>query len=380
VALDFSLVELLEYCPVSPGEKQRLAVVTPHLGPGGAESVLLDILASLDREKFEILVLATQSKDDAWACRWQARAAHVYDLAKVVSLQKMTSAICSFVKNWQCQTVLVQNSLYGYAALPHIKRMDRDGCRTRTIDVIHAIDKTWDQVSASGGAAASIDVRVAVSDSVQRHLLGGGTPAGRIRLTRGGVDLERFRPAPTRPSGVLRILFAGRIDPVKRPELLVDIAAKLLKRPGHRQFRFVVAGDGPRLRRLRERVKSKQMETIFDFLGQVEDLAPVFHASDIVILPSRSEGVPLVLLEALACARPVVASRVGDIPQLIDDGCGILIDVSPNDASDFAAALESLLGDPELRETMGREGRRKVEAGYDLRTVRTEYAEILNSE
>jgi glycosyltransferase involved in cell wall biosynthesis len=84
-------------------------------------------------------------------------------------------------------------------------------------------------------------------------------------------------------------------------------------------------------------------------------------------------------LEALACARPVVASRVGGIPQLIDDTCGILIDVSSGDAPDFAAALESLIGNPELREKMGREGRKKVEASYDLRVLRAEYAEILSA-
>ncbi|HEY2843827.1 MAG TPA: glycosyltransferase, partial [Bryobacteraceae bacterium] len=205
VALDFGLVELLEYCPAPPDGRQRLAVVVPHLGAGGAESVLLDILGSLDRTRFEILVLATQSKDSGWISRWNACGDHVYDLATVVSPEKMVSAICSFVKNWRCETVLVQNSLYGYAALPQMKRMQHaDGSHTRTIDVIHAIDKTWDQVSASGGASSSIDVRVAVSDAVQQRLLAGATPAEQIRVIRGGVDLERFRPAPTRASGELR--------------------------------------------------------------------------------------------------------------------------------------------------------------------------------
>jgi glycosyltransferase involved in cell wall biosynthesis len=374
VVVDFGLVELLEYFPAPSGGRQRVAVVVPHLGAGGAESVLLDILGSLEREKFEVLVLATQSKDSGWERRWKACGAHVYDLAAVVSPERMVSAICSITKNWECRTVLVQNSLYGYAALPYLKRLVPE---TRTIDVIHAIDDTWDQVAASSNVAAHLDVRVAVSDAVKQRLLDTGTPAEAIRVIRAGVDLTRFRAAPVRGEGAGRILFAGRLDPVKRPLLLVEIAQTLRrKRP---EFRFVIAGDGPELGSLRERVKRKHLEMFFEFLGAVEDLAPVLESCDIVILPSRSEGVPLVLLEALACARPVVASRVGGIPQLIDAGCGVLIDMKSGEVAEFADALDTLLGDPARREKMGQAGRKRVEAGHDLREARREYAELLEA-
>jgi glycosyltransferase involved in cell wall biosynthesis len=237
-------------------------------------------------------------------------------------------------------------------------------------------------LTATSAAAADLDVRVAVSDAVQKRLLESGAPAERIRVIRGGVDLKRFRPAPTRGTGIPRILFAGRLDAVKRPLLLVDIAEQLLryrKRDLKRdsEFRFVIAGDGPELSGLRERAERKHLETFFEFLGHVEDPAPVFRASDIVILPSKSEGVPLVLLEALACARPVVASRVGGIPQLIDARCGILIEPKSGEAAAFADALHMLLRDPLRREKMGAAGRRKVEAAYDLRAARAEYAEVL---
>jgi glycosyltransferase involved in cell wall biosynthesis/GT2 family glycosyltransferase len=382
VTVEFALVELLEYIPFPAAGKQRVAVIIPHLGAGGAESVLLDILASLDHEKFEILILATQSKDNAWLTRWKNCGAHVYDLARVLQPQRMVSAICSIVKNWQCDTVLVQNSLYGYAAVPFLKRTSP---ALRTIDVIHSIDEAWDQVAATANTSASLDLRIAVSDAVEARMLAAGTPADRIRLIHAGVDLERFRPAPTRSSGVPRILFAGRLDPVKRPLLLVDIAEHLLKqqaRRGKSEFRFVIAGDGPELARLRARAEQKHLETFFEFLGHVEDLAPIMRASDVVLLPSRSEGVPLVLLEALACARPVIASRVGGIPQLIDATCGILIDASVKPSSapaDFAEAIDALLRDPARREKMGQAGRKKVEATYDLRAIRAKYAELLTT-
>jgi glycosyltransferase involved in cell wall biosynthesis len=85
-----------------------------------------------------------------------------------------------------------------------------------------------------------------------------------------------------------------------------------------------------------------------------------------VILPSRSEGVPLVILEALASGRCVIASKVGSIPEVLDSSCGILIEHF-DDAVEFARAIHSLLDRREFREEMGAAGRRKVEANHDIR-------------
>ncbi len=98
--------------------------------------------------------------------------------------------------------------------------------------------------------------------------------------------------------------------------------------------------------------------------------------SDVVILTSRSEGVPLVILEALASERPVIASNVGGVPEALDASCGVLIDPAPAEAAAFARALNSLLDQPELRAQMGAEGRRKIEADYDLRRSRAAYAAL----
>jgi glycosyltransferase involved in cell wall biosynthesis len=218
-----------------------------------------------------------------------------------------------------------------------------------------------------------------MSEAVRRRLLAAGMPAERVRLLRSGVDLERFCPAPVHGDATIRqILFAGRLDPVKRPLLLVDIAAELRALRKGAGFRFVIAGDGPEMSRFQHAVRRRKLEEFFDFRGQVADLAPLYQASDVVVLVSRSEGVPLVVIEALACARPVVASNVGDIPELLDSTCGILIDVAPGEAKSFAVALDTLLGQPGLRERLGAEGRRKVEAARDLRLARATYAALFD--
>ena len=370
---DFKVaVNRIEYPPPPDGVK-RVALVTSHLGLGGAEAVLFEIASALCGPGFETMLIATHSRDDRWRQNWNAKVAHVYDLASAVPVQQRAAEVCSIAASWNCNFVLVQNSLFGYAALPHIRRILPG---TKLLDVVHNIDEFWDIAGATASVANCLDVRVAVSDLVRRRLLAVGTPEDRIRLLRSGVDLDRFQPAPPRPGPVRQILFAGRLDPVKRPLLLVDIAAELTALRKKRDFRFVIAGDGPEEEPLRSRIRQTGLQDVFDLRGQVDDLAPLYADSDVVILTSRSEGVPLVILEALASERPVVASNVGGVPEALDASCGFLIDPAPGEAAAFAHALTTLLDQPELRAQMGAEGRRRIEANYDLRRARAAYASL----
>jgi glycosyltransferase involved in cell wall biosynthesis len=212
---------------------------------------------------------------------------------------------------------------------------------------------------------------------VEKRLLALGVPARKIRLVPNGVDLERFLPGAPHPGDAFKnVLFAARLDPVKRPLLVADIAQELLKLRPQRDFRFTVAGDGPERERFERRVGKLGLEGAFDFRGHVADLAPLYAAADVVILPSRSEGVPLVVLEALASARCVIASKAGSIPEVIDGTCGVLIE-NP-DAAEFARAINSLLDHRELREKMGAAGRRKMERSHDIRKTRETLAQLFD--
>jgi glycosyltransferase involved in cell wall biosynthesis/GT2 family glycosyltransferase len=364
VLLGDVVVEPLVYYPRAAQGRKRVALITTHLGPGGAEKVLYDIASTLSPSRFETLLLATQSRDDRWLGKWRERVGHVYDLARVVNSDQMTAAVCSMVSNWRCDYLLLQNSLYGYAALPHLKKLLP---AIQIIDLIHYVDEGWDQIASTAEVASYIDRRVALAESVRDRLLATGTPESKILQARNGVDLERFQAAPVdAASAVKQILFAARLEPRKQPLLLADIARELSKLRPHGDFRFVIAGDGPQKERFEHRVHKLGLDGVFDFRGQVDDLAPLFAASDILVHPSRSEGVPLVILEALASARPVVAFKVGSIPEVLDSSCGILVERF-DAAAEFARAINSLLGQRELREKMGAAGRRKMETSHDIR-------------
>lgn len=376
VALGGTLLEPLVYLPRRNSGRRRVALVTPHLGPGGAESVLLEIAAALDRSRFEILTIAVQSRDDRWAERWRQAADHVYDLSMLICPEKLPAAVYSVITNWKPDTVLIQNSLIAYAVVPHLRKALPE---VRLLDLVHSVDEDWNILTATAAVCGDLDLRVAVSETVRRRLIESGEPAAKTRVARAGIDLQRFADSPPlRDAQPYRILFAGRLDPVKRPLLLPDIASALRRLRPVADFRFVVAGDGPESSTLSRRVHRAGVGALFEFRGRVPDIAPLLADCDMLLLPSRAEGLPLVILEAFAASRPVVASAVGAIPEIVGGCTGILVPLGAGEVKAFARAIDSLLRDPERRRTMGQNGRSLIAAEYTREAARESYRRLFS--
>lgn len=364
----------LLYLPAPRTRRRRLGLITPHLGPGGAERVMLEIARSQDRADCEIFLIAAQSGDTRWLSEWRMAVDHVYDLEAVIRLERRASAIYSILANWRPDAVLFQNTLLAYSIMPHLKQ---NLPSIRVLDLIHATGGEWDISAATAGVASAIDLRVVVSEAARRKLLDQGIAEHKIRLIRNGVDLERFHPGETAASGgARRVLFAGRLDPAKRPHLLVDIASALRSRHGAIDFCFVVAGDGPQSQSLARRVRRAGLESVFLLRGHVADLAPELAACDLLVVPSEIEGVPLAVLEAFASSKPVVASAVGSVPELVGPDTGFLVPRDSSEVARFADAIATLLEQPQLRRKLGSNGRRLVESGYSLERARSSYREL----
>jgi glycosyltransferase involved in cell wall biosynthesis len=361
----------LEYIPAA-ANRRRVALLTPHLGPGGAETVLLEIAGACDRAQFEVFLIATHSQDDRWIARWRQHTDHIYDLARIVPPERTQAAIYALATNWRFDFILIQNSLLAYSIIPQLKTALPGA---QIMDLVHAVDPRWDFVSTTQKAAPYLDVRIGISEASRARLLEAGVATQKVRLIRNGIQLDRFTPAPVRQAGAPHILFAGRLDPVKRPLMLVEIAANL-RRNGWKEFRFTVAGEGIESRRLRAKVRRAGLEDAFVFLGEVSDMPQLFAEADMLVITSRNEGIPLVALEAMASARPVVAADAGAIGEVVDSATGVLIQKSAREVEQFADAIRDLMGRPDLRERLGQEGRRRVEADYDRHRAMEAYREL----
>ncbi len=214
---------------------------------------------------------------------------------------------------------------------------------------------------------------VAVSDGVGA-VLSSALGSVRVAVIGNGVDVERFGSAGARHDPP-RILYAGVVTP--RKGLLDLFAASETLRGDGIPHEVIVAGGTPDEGPEAEAAVNAAAGEVVRFVGpqQREDMAALYREADLFCLPSWWEAMPLSLLEAMASGLPVVATRVGEIPRIVESGVSGLL-VPPRDPDALAEALRSLLQDPDLRAAMGVAGRRRVEAGYTLRHVKDAIGEL----
>lgn len=179
-----------------------------------------------------------------------------------------------------------------------------------------------------------------------------------------GINPKDFELRRHHGSGT-RLLFVGRFDHVKGLFLLIDALGRLAReRPG---VHLDLVGDGPQRSELEMAVSEQQLENHITFHGYLSQskIREILSDVDVCVMSSFAEGIPVVLMEAMAAGVAVVAPRIAGIPELIDDGHNGLL-FHPGNADALVSALRRVLDDPELRNTFAERGRRRVAEEFNL--------------
>ncbi len=185
----------------------------------------------------------------------------------------------------------------------------------------------------------------------------------KIAIVHCGVTPAAYRRDPG--GNGKRVAFVGRLDPVKGALLLIEAMAQVLK--AHPDATLTLAGDGPSRAPAEARAKALGIDGAVHFAGFMTQgqVADLLANSDMLVLPSFAEGLPVVYMEALASRIPVVASRVAGVQELVEDGVtGYAI--PPGDVATLTDRIIRLMDDPAAARRMGEAGRRAVEAGFDI--------------
>jgi glycosyltransferase involved in cell wall biosynthesis len=195
-----------------------------------------------------------------------------------------------------------------------------------------------------------------------------------------GVDIERFHPkAGTpgwyRPPGAKVVIgFAGRLAPQKRPEDVIRAAARLA--PAYPDAAFVIAGEGSRRPEYEMMARDLGVAKSVRFVGYVPDMRSFYASVDILVLPSRSEGCPNVVLESMAMRRALVVSDSVGSREVVSDGVnGLIFPIGDVDA--LTAGLRRLLDDPTLRTTLARRGYERALHSFGAQASATRLAGVL---
>jgi glycosyltransferase involved in cell wall biosynthesis len=204
-----------------------------------------------------------------------------------------------------------------------------------------------------------------ISEHVDRRI----APREKFISIHSGVDLTPYTELPPDPAAArkrfglsqdcLVVGSVGRFEPVKGYDILLRAAGLLRARQP--KVQFLLAGDGEEAPRLKRLANELRIGDRVIFPGWQQELPQVLSALDLFVLPSRNEGMGRVLVQAMAMGTPIVATRVGGIPEVLGEGeAGLL--VAPDDPIELASAIERLLTDKDLARKIGEAGRRRASA------------------
>lgn len=240
------------------------------------------------------------------------------------------------------------------------------------IGVYQALDKIFLHLA---------DHVVAVSDGQAAKIAQLRVPRGKISVIRNSIAVVTDGPGPVHdlkrelgisPDACL-VVSAGRLSPEKNHMSMIEAARIALS--GRDNLYFAVFGDGQLRQQLENKVADLNLEGRFLLPGFRKDFASFVQAADIFMLPSFTEGLPNVVLEAFAARRPVVATAVGGTPEVVEDGVSGYL-VQPHEVEKMADCLIRLADSPTLRETMGMKGYERVKEHFTFESQTAQYEEL----
>ena len=359
--------------------KLNVMLMTDVIGRGGAEKALVDLALRIDRSRYNVSVCATRSAGNyqpildaagvrttviGRKSRWE-----LYRLLGLVSLMRKQPVHI-------LHTHLFGSNTWGrllgkLAGVPVIVAHEHWSTKSRPeVWVDTVLSRLSDRVIVPSVWSKETVVRI---DRIPSRL---------VSVIYNGVDISQFAPNMEArndlrlelgfPQGAFVVGTVGRLSPEKGGvDNLIRAVARL--REERHEARLLIVGDGPL------RVELESLNTSLGspaiFAGLRSDVARVLNALDVFVMPSLNEALPIALLEAMSVKLPVVATRVGGIPEVLEDGKNGLL-VPPGDVGALEAALRRLASDPEQRERLGSAGQAQVHSRFTLDEMARQVEEV----
>lgn len=345
----------------------------PFITIGGAEKLFLELAEYLSGRAERLIVvtslaLAASIPDDR--NRFDALTPHVYHLAHLFHDETHSREFFRYlVERYRVGTVLLAGSEFVYGMLPELRR------DFPSLSVVDQLFNDSAHIDNNACYADCIDATIVPSPALADTLQARAGGARAIHVIPHGVAVPSTPSAASEGRGKVTVSFFGRLAPEKGPDIFVEIVRRLSSRS---ELSFVMTGDGVERAKVEGLIAKYGLTNRILTPGFVEDVEPLMQATDIVVLPSRIDGMPLAVLEAQARAKPVVASRVGSLPHMIaHEQSGFLCD--PGDVAAFCERIVQLASDAELRQRMGREGRRLIAQNHNAARMFELYQQVFDS-
>jgi len=343
----------------------KLTYIIDTLAVGGAEKLLLSTLKKLNKEKYDITVCTMMKENDL-----------IEDFrklgVKVVCLNMYNKRdIRGFFKLYRyfkshkieiVHTHLVEANIFGrYAALlagvPIIISTEHsvDDWKANPQSIKSKLRLFFDKIAANHSNGI-----IAVSDKIKKHIINYEkiNPA-KITVIKNGIEIEKFDNSfnNSKKGNTIVLGSVGRLCKAKGYEYLLKAFIKVKEKISN--TKLLIAGDGPLREQLEKLARNLHISTDVTFMGVLNNIPAFLNEIDIFVLSSVREGLPLSLLEAMAAEKPIIATAVGGIPEVIDNGSDGII-VTATNVDELKDAIISLLQDEDKRRAIGKNARNKV--------------------
>jgi len=347
---------------------------------GGLESVMVNLINGLSPKKYRhmIVCLTTSSKfqtrinrDDVDIVSLHKKKGHgISHYFSFYRLLKKTNPDIVHTYNIAALEMSFIALIAGVRGRIHAEHgrdaSDPDGMNWK-YNVFRKINRLW------------VDRWVPVSTDLYAWLTTFiGVSQEKVTLIHNGVDTEQFRPA--KKNNVARkytVATVGRLDPVKNQSVLIDAVSNVIESNLDKipSMQLLIVGDGSLKHELEAKIIQLGLESVVSLVGARDDINQILNEVDIFVLPSIAEGIPMTVLEAMATELPVIATKVGGLPELVETGVtGVLI---PNgDVGKLAAAIQSYYENPRIGLEQGKRAREKVIDSFSLSAMVLNYMNL----
>lgn len=365
--------------------KTNLLMLIPWMEMGGADRFNLSIVEKIDKTAFSITIVCTAPGENRWHGRFEKYAKEIFILPEIRKAEDYADFILDLIKTRSIDAVFLSNSYYGYYLLPLIK------CtfpQIAVIDYVHMEEWYWRKggyARLSGMSESCIDQTLVCNQQSRQVLIDVfSRNAQTVETLYIGVDQNRF-DCNNVPYGEIRseynikddckvILFPCRIHPQKRPFLMLEIAKDVIQK--NKNVCFFVAGDGPQLQELKDKIRRQRLSSWFICPGEITQMEKVYRDSDVTLICSLKEGLSLTAYESCAMGTPVISADVGGQKELIDHTVGRLIPLyqaeteidsrnySKEEIQAYSDAILDVLQDQDQYAAMCRNCRNKITSQF----------------
>lgn len=364
---------------MSEEKRARIPILylAPWVGYGGSDKNTIDWFRWIDRDRFAPSLIATQPSPNPLLDQVEPYAEEVWVLPDLMQAEEMPRFIFDFLRSREVRVIHLMNSRIGFDLLPdlaslpdppsvvvqmHAEEADRSGyvryVSTRYGDLV-------DRFSMSNRH---------VADAVEEY----GVPAEKVRVIYTGIDPDEFSPERAEPVAELpedrlQILFAARLVAQKDPLLMLDVAAAM--RDEGVSFQIHVVGEGDMKEEIRERIAADDLREHVLLHPPMPGLQPWYAATDVLLMTSTFEGIPVVVFEAMAMGLPIVTAGLPGIAEMLggeDEGL-----VLPRDSvAGYVEPLAHMARDREHLAARGREMRARAKEQFSVQQMAADHGEL----